>query len=232
MCSLTRMAETLADRVRQRLEIVGKSAHAASLEAGGSPSLIPNILHNRSANPRGDTLQKLATVLGVSEHWLLTGEDGVPRNGEVRPADVTLPDRAAMPKDVPVYGTVAGSELGKGAFQLTSDVVDYVRRPPGLVGARDAYALYVEGESMLPKFEPGELVYVHPHRKVRPLDYVVIQEPDSDNGEPRGFIKQYVKQTTKLLHTRQFNPEAQVDFILRPGLRWHKVLNSNELMGV
>ena len=41
-------------------------------------------------------------------------------------------------------GTAAGAMLGKGAFQLSSDVVDYVRRPQALTGARGVYALYVE----------------------------------------------------------------------------------------
>jgi phage repressor protein C with HTH and peptisase S24 domain len=131
-----------------------------------------------------------------------------------------------------VLGTVAGAELGKGAFQLTSDVVDYVRRPHGLLGAKDVYALYVEGESMLPKFEPGDLVFVHPHRKPRNGDYVVIQEPDSDNGGPRGFIKRLVAVTTKLIRTEQFNPKSNIDFVIRPGLQVHKVMTDGELYGV
>ena len=223
------MAEELRDRVQQRLAELGLSAREASVTAGGSESLVANILQGKSRNPRGDTLENLARVLQTSSEWLLTGR--APHQNEVRTADVPLPDRFSMPRDVPVFGTVAGSELGKGAFQLTADVVEYVRRPPGLATVKDAYALYVEGESMSPKFEPGELVYVHPHRKVVSGDYVVIQEPDTDNGEPRGFIKQYLRQTTKLLQTQQFNPASKIDFALRPGLKWHRVMSLSELMG-
>lgn len=228
--------ETLADRVRARLLEVGKTANAASIEAGGSPSLIPNILNGRSASPRGQTLSKLATVLGVTEQWLLTGDEPpaapavLPRTSEVRPAPVPVP--FGDPKDLPVLGTAAGGELGNGSFQMTTDVIDWVRRPAGLSGAKDAYALYVEGDSMSPRFEPGDLVFIHPHRKPLSGDYVVIQEPDSNNGEPRAFIKKLVKVTGTTLMVTQFNPPATINFILRPGLIWHKVMTDGDLYGV
>ena len=227
--------ETIADRIRQRLEATGKSAHAASIEAGGSPSLIPNILNGRSSNPRIDTLKKIAVPLETTGEWLMDGGEGTgvhQLGDEVRPAAVPPPLRSEMPLDVPVLGTAAGGELGKGAFQLSTDVVDYVRRPAGLAGARDAYALYVEGESMVPRFEPGDLIFVHPHRKVARGDYVVVQEPDSNNGEPRAFLKRFVTVTGKLLRTEQFNPAATIEFVLRPGLIWHKVMTDGDLYGV
>jgi phage repressor protein C with HTH and peptisase S24 domain len=228
------MVETLADRIQQRLDALGLSERAASIAATGSDGTIRMIRLGKSENPRGDTLRKIARVLQVSEQWLLTGEGpsapSTPRS-EIRPAEVPYTPPGTLPRDLPVLGTVAGAELGKGAFQLTNDVVDYVRRPPGLIGAKDAYALYVEGESMVPRFEPGELVFVHPHRKVLGNDYVVIQEPGPDNG-PRGFIKQFVKQTPTMLKTRQFNPAQNIDFPLRPGLVWHKVLSGSDLYGV
>lgn len=221
---------TIAERIQQRLEALGLSVRGASLAAGGSESTIRNILDGRSENPRGDTLRKLAPVLGVTEQWLLTGSDEPP--SEVRPANVKVPRPTESPRDVPVYGTVAGSELGRGAFQLTTDVVDYVRRPAGLEGARDAYALYVEGESMVPRFEPGNLVFVHPHRKPVRGDYVVIQEPDSDNGGPRGFIKRLVRVTATRIVTEQFNPPATIEFVLRPGTLVHKVMTDDDLYGI
>jgi phage repressor protein C with HTH and peptisase S24 domain len=227
----------LATRIRQRLEALDLSARRAAQLAGGSESMVRNILVGASESPRAETISKLAPVLQVSEQWLMTGEDARPMppgdSSEFRMADPASAESLRnLPKDVPVLGTVAGSELGKGAFQLTTDIVDYVRRPFGLLGAADIYALYVEGESMVPKFEPGDLVFVHPHRKARPGDYVVIQEPDTDRGEPRGFIKRLVSTTSRLVKTQQFNPRASIDFVIRPGLVVHKVMTDGELYGV
>lgn len=233
------MDNDLKSRIGRRLKELGLSAIQASRDAGGSDSLLQNILSGKSRSLRSDFVEPVARVLQVSASWLLTGEGdspapaaGAPRDEFRLAPDAVPPQRNASPKDVPVMGTVAGSELGRGAFQLTSDVVDYVRRPAGLMGAKDVYALYVEGDSMVPRFEPGDLVFVHPHRKPRGGDYVVIQEPDSNNGEPRGFIKRLVGITAKLIRTEQFNPKANLDFINRPGTVLHKVLTDGELYGV
>lgn len=234
------MADTIATRIQQRLDALGLSARAAAVAAGGSPWMIQNILAGKSANPRGDTLKKLADVLQVSESWLISGDEPTASppltkpilelQSEVRLApDVTVPAAYTLPKDMPLYGTAAGSELGQGSFQLSTDVIEYVRRPPGLFGVKDAYALYVEGDSMYPKFEQGDLIFVHPHRKARGGDYVVVQEPDTNNGESRAFVKRLKKVTGTTLVCEQFNPVATIEFVIRPGLVWHKVLTDGDL---
>lgn len=224
---------SLPGRIETRLAAIGLSSREASLRATGSDSTIRMILSGRTENPRRDTLEKLAGVLGCSVEWLATGADPAHLPSEVRPANgVSVPSPGHLPKDVPVLGTVAGSELGKGAFQLTPEIVDYVRRPTGLAGAADAFALFVEGESMAPRFEPGDLVFVHPHRKPRNGDYVVIEEPDSNNGGPRGFIKRLIAITQTHIRTQQFNPPAEIAFVVRPGLRVMKVILDGELYGL
>jgi phage repressor protein C with HTH and peptisase S24 domain len=246
-CNLTCMSD-LTNRIEERLKAVGLTANAASVQATGSPSTIPNILLGRSKNPRTDTVEKIALVLKCRPAWLITGELpieadldppspdpdalGLDLISEFRDAGIEMKSVRQLPKDVPVLGTVAASELGKGAFQFTSEVIDYVRRPFGLLGARDIYALYVEGESMIPKFEPGDLVFVHPSRKPRGGDYVVIQEPDTDNGGPRGYIKRLKSVTATMVRTQQFNPPTNIDFIIRGGLVVHKVLSEGELYGI
>lgn len=233
--------EAIYARIQSRLEAVGLSAAGASKRAGLSADGIRNIERAiRSGSHSGvstTTLTALAPVLETTVAWLVDGDDApaatpLPKAGDVRPAEVVFQSSATPPKDVPVLGTAAGSGLGNGAFQLTTDVIDYARRPAGLAGARDAYALYVEGESMAPRFEPGDIVFVHPHRKPQPGDYVIIQEADTNNGEPRAFIKRLVRMTGTTVRVMQFNPEATIDFVIRPGTVVHKVITDTELYGV
>lgn len=231
-------------RILERLEATGLSATGASKRAGLSADAIRNIRRALETNSHkgvsATTLAALAPVLGTTVNWLLDGNDGppspepvpLPAISELRHTDILAPNPAGLPKDVPVLGTAAGSEIGNGAFQLTTDVIDYVRRPAGLAGARDAYALYVEGDSMFPRFEPGDLVFIHPHRKPLPGDYVIIQEPDSNNGEPRAFIKRLVKITGTTIKVTQFNPASTIDFIIRPGTVVHKVITDGDLYGI
>jgi phage repressor protein C with HTH and peptisase S24 domain len=226
------MVDAAVKAIQDKIEALGISQREAARRAGIPPSTLRNILSGNTDNSRTDTMAKIVAGLELETEPDVLSSGGLTMHSEVRAADLSPSLLRNLPKDVPVLGTVAGSELGKGAFQLTSDIVDYVRRPAGLIGAADIYALYVEGESMLPKFEPGDLVFVHPHRKPRPRDYVVVQEPDTDNGGPRGFIKRLVTTTTRLVRTEQFNPKANIDFVIRPGLQIHKVMTDGELYGI
>lgn len=223
----------ISSRILDRLAALGLSQREAARRAGIPESTLRNILVGVTDSPRGATLSGLARALNTTEVWLMRGEQEPPPVSEVRVANgVSVPAPASLPKDVPVLGTAAGSEHGKGAFQLTTDIVDYVRRPAGLLGAADAFALYVEGESMSPKFEPGDLVFVHPHRKPRPGDYVVIEEPETEVDGPRGFIKRLVSISSREVRVQQFNPRGELTFIVRPGLRVLKVILDGELYGV
>lgn len=67
------MELTLAQRIKLRLDKLGKSERGASLEAGLSDSFLRNIRQNKSSSPRIDTLEKIAEVLGTSLGWLMTG---------------------------------------------------------------------------------------------------------------------------------------------------------------
>lgn len=64
---------TLAQRIKRRLDKLGKSERRASLEAGLSDSFLRNIRQNKSSSPRIDTLEKIADVLGTHLGWLMTG---------------------------------------------------------------------------------------------------------------------------------------------------------------
>nr|WP_047576332.1 helix-turn-helix transcriptional regulator [Methylobacterium sp. ZNC0032] len=64
---------SLADRIRERLEVVKKSASGASLEAGLSRSAIQDILSGNSTSPRLDTLEKLTGPLQCSIEYLVGG---------------------------------------------------------------------------------------------------------------------------------------------------------------
>ena len=152
-----------------------------------------------------------------------------PRGGEVRPADVELPSRSAMPQDVPVLGTAAGSE--EGAFQIDG-VVEYVRRPPGMMGVRDLYAIYVVNSSMEPEHHPGDLRFVHPGRPVRIGDTVVVQTKVGEHGTVQAYIKRLARLTPDSVVLVQHNPPTTIE-IKRPYvLHMHRVLSMNELFGV
>jgi phage repressor protein C with HTH and peptisase S24 domain len=63
----------LAERIKSRLDTLGKTPRGAAIEAGLGASTIRNIFENKSESPRGETLTKLSKVLETTEEWLLHG---------------------------------------------------------------------------------------------------------------------------------------------------------------
>lgn len=231
------MNQELLDRIDDRLRARGLTDYRASMLAAGRPEIIRNIRRGRSRNPRRDTLEKLAHVLDCSFEWLATGRGPVappPENpGDAETAhsgDPALPPRRGMPADVPVLGTAAGSL--QGAFQLHAGApIDHVRRPPGVATAVDIYAIYVVGDSMAPRFEDGELVYVSGRRPARAGDYVVVQIGGGDE-DVEAYCKRLVRRDAERVVLEQYNPAGTFELPAATVTAVHKVLTLNDLFGV
>ncbi len=226
--------DDLKSRVRERLKALDKTPRAASVDAGLHPDTIRNVLRERSVKPRADSLAKLARALECSVDWLI--DAGAPAAPAAAPPPFGLwetptpPARAEMPRDVPVLGTAAGS--ARGAFQLDTAAIDYVRRPPGIGASRDIYALYVVGASMSPRFEEGELIYVSERRPARVGDYVVVQTVDPDDGTVQAWVKRLARRTDTALLLEQFNPQAEIRLDGARVRAVHRILTLNELFGI
>ncbi|WP_339760770.1 helix-turn-helix domain-containing protein [uncultured Hoeflea sp.] len=224
------MSDLLSDRIKQRLSALGMTMREASIKATGSAETIRAIVNGKSQNPRVDTLAKIAEVLGTSPEWL-TGRGDASEPSQLSPAPVAMPPRISMPADVPVLGTAAGSLLG-GAFQIEGGVIDYVRRPPALSGARDIYALYVEGTSMEPLYRPGGLVFVHPHKPPRIGDSVIVQIRNGEHDSVQASIGYLRGRTALHVVLGKLNPVAEINLNRDTVVAIHRVLDMNELFGV
>lgn len=131
--------------------------------------------------------------------------------------------------DIPILGTAAGSVAGSIAVSET--VVDWAPRPVGLAHARDAYALFVSGSSMEPRYRPGELIFVYPGRPAVPGDIVVIQTQRYQGGHVVAYVKELVRRTEKAIVARQYNKPAEIEFTHDSITAVHRVMTVNELMG-
>jgi phage repressor protein C with HTH and peptisase S24 domain len=229
---MPRMDNVLISRLKIRLDALNKSAREVSMAATGTPDTVRNILRGATRDPKAAILEKIAAELDTSTDWLLGRTEQATITSKVlRPAEVSLPASNQMPNDVPVHGTAAGSHL-KGSFQFEAGtVIDYVRRPPALTGAKDAYALYVEGSSMEPRYLPGDLVFVHPHRPPRVGDSVIVQVAIGPN-EIEASIGYLRRRTGEHVILGKLNPEAEVRLNRAQVTAIHRVLTLNELFGV
>ena len=229
-----------ARRLKEAMDEAGMGKADLARRSGVPYDSVSKYVDGGVEAPRGDRLKRLAEALEVNRLWLTEGV-GPKRNGVNLMTNTNIAEpsqdahsdtfQSSWPRDVPVYGTAAGNDAG--AVQLNEgEVVDLVRRPPGLVGARRVYGLYVVGDSMVPKFEPGELIYVHPDRPCRPGDYVVVQIQAADHEPAQTFVKRLKRRTERVLHLTQFNPETTMELDSTRVVAIHRILTTNELFGV
>ena len=202
-------------------------------EALGTDASTVNKLEKGRMRISDRWLPGLTRTLDATADEILAAPDGAaPPVIDVRPAPVDMPPPARLPNDVPVKGTAAGSHL-RGAFQLEVDtIVDWVRRPPALSGARHAYALFIEGSSMEPRYLPGDLVFVHPDRPPRPGDTVVVQAQAGPHAPVEATIGYLRRRTERAVVIAKINPAAEVELKADTVKAIHKVLTTNELFGV
>lgn len=161
-----------------------------------------------------------AAQLGVSWAWLITGEGpqygtasdeiaaeaaAVGALAEAPPRDVDLSTiRAAAigSKDLPVYGSAEG---GPSGMTVDATPIDWVARPEPLLAVRDAFAVYVVGDSMEPAYRQGDMILVHPTRPPHRGADVLLSRRLED-GTLAAMIKELVRWTAAIWVVRQHNP--------------------------
>ena len=111
-------------------------------------------------------------------------------------------------RQMPLYGAVQGG-IGHDITDL-SDAIDAIDTPSWLASVPDAYAVFVTGTSMQPRFNPREICYVHPGRPYREGDYVVVQL--SANGSTHAIVKKFVELTDTHVVLTQHNPDRELKY--------------------
>lgn len=213
-------------RLREALKVRRLTNEAVAERLNAHPVTVSKLLNGRLTLNEEWRL-RFAEALDLSYDELF-GKAPIPAirsYADTPPVEGVMRD---LPRDLPVYGTAAGSH-DRGAFQLVGGVVDYVMRPPALMGARNAYALYVENDSMAPEHNHGDLRFIHPDRPVRPGDSVIVQTQDPD-GAIAATIGHLVRRSRHAVTIGKLNPPAEIELDAVTAV--HKVLTTNELFGV
>lgn len=229
----------MADRIREARARKNLTQDDVARALEISPEAVTQWESGRTA-PARKRLERLAHLLGVSVAHLVTG-DGAPapsdpfasRPSEVRPADDhKVIAFGSMPRDVPVLGVVVGG--ADDHFDLNGETVDFLRRPPALSGMRSVFGLYVVGNSMYPRYEEGDPIYLQEGRNPAIGDDIVIEmkpRGDGDGEVRRAYLKRLVKRAGDTLIVEQFNPAMELPIPLKHVLRIYRVFPRKELMG-
>jgi phage repressor protein C with HTH and peptisase S24 domain len=187
------------------LDRAGVSQADLARHLGLAPSAVSRMLKGERQMKLLEAVQ-VAGFLGVSQDEILR------HAGEESTAPPAEPGRRGRPPRAPsVFPAVRQDALpirsaargGNDQEMFLGDgPIGYTPRPSNLAGVRDAYAIYMIGDSMEPRYIQGWLLHVNPFKPpTRGRDVVVYKKNQAV------LIKQFVGWNDDALVLRQLNPD-------------------------
>ncbi|MCZ4340600.1 hypothetical protein O4H52_03205 [Sphingomonadaceae bacterium G21617-S1] len=240
---LARIDQLIADR---------HTTEYAVSTAVGKKDLIRDLRRKGIIGPDG--IRLIADHFGVSVEWLRYGEGAAPAVTATPgpPHKEAYPDfqrHYERPQDepptVPVWGSGLGASVEVDAdgvllsveslLIFPNEAVDQLRRPFRLIGRPGIYAFYFEGESMEPKYSPGEPAFVDGNKPPVVMDYVLVQlrmQEGDDETIHTVLAKRLIKRTAAYVELEQFNPPMRFKVPRERIARMHKILQPNDIYAV
>lgn len=250
------MKESANARLRRARAGAGFKTAADFAKAHDLPESTYRSAENGTRGLRLEAARLYAPLLGVTWQWLIDDEESgskppIPANSTYRgngsqttrrdgakPHSIK-PDAAlalihgakAEGAELPRLPVLGMAECGPDGWSLwNGDVIDTIPRPVNLVGARDAYAVYISGTSMEPRFFAGEAVHIHPGKPVTIGAFVLVQlRPTHDGESPRAVVKRLVKRSGSKIVLAQYNPPKSFDIKATEIVSMHRVVGLSEV---
>ena len=144
-----------------------------------------------------DWMVRLAKPLNCDPRELLP--DGAVKFEPVAFGSVPNADTSAT---LPVRGVARGGQDQE--MFLSDGPIDQIPRPYYLTHARDAYAIYVVGDSMTPMYRPRQLLFVNPYKPPSAGGGVVVVKKNN-----AVLIKEFVRQKTNEIILREYQPQVR-----------------------
>lgn len=161
---------------------------------------------------------EIAQFLGVDPNWLATGQGEMtvkPTIDELRQKIKAIENRSgevaqsnflAANDPTPIISWVAaGSWSASETVEWLDENTEYLPRPANL--SKRGFCLEVRGVSMMPEFNPKEIIFVEPEIGVWDLqngDLVVVRE---NNNQEATFKQLVIGDTSDDMYLKPLNPD-------------------------
>lgn len=206
-----------------RVAELGLSLSELSLKVGRNHAYFQQFIKRGVPNRLPEEVRgRVAEILGIDERILK--EPSLPSVAFKMTAEPRNLSRGGA--WIPVYGHAMGGKDGE--FVLSGNQVSEVLAPPNLSHVPDAYAVYVVGDSMEPRYFAGETVFVNPRLPISRGAFVVAQILKGQEAEPRAYVKRFVSQDSKRLRLEQYNPKKILEFPISTVGDIHRIVMSGD----
>lgn len=225
--------ETLAKRIEYVRNLRGLTQEEFAEELGVSRGAVGN--WELGGGVSGDNLSKIIDRYdGLTLDWLKMGRGEPP--GDLRlpaaPSAGSEPQNASAGPPVDLSHTVPlmgqGAAGPDGRFPFNGEKVADISASPKIAGVRDAYAIYVIGDSMEDRYFHGEVVFANPHKPYSKGSFVVAQIAEVEGEPPSGYIKRFVSYDDKHLKLEQLNPKKIMTFPSAKVVSIHRIIMGGE----
>ena len=225
------MAMRIGEAIRLARKQRGKVMRNIAEHLGTDVAAVGNWESGRNM-PSTSNLLRVAAYLSIDASALGRGEVKFIESDEL-PSDAEFVSGALPvtpgPMDVELMGIAVGGD--DGDFSFNGEVAGFVRRPAGIAHLRNVFALHILSDSMVPRYDPGELIYVGGREPV-PGDHVVIEMfPDEGAKTGKAYVKKLVRRTASEILVQQYNPALQFTFDRYAVRNVWRVIPTAELLG-
>jgi phage repressor protein C with HTH and peptisase S24 domain len=115
--------------------------------------------------------------------------------------------------NLPVYGQAFGGQFSDIVLFNDAEAIDWVGMPYNLAGVAGAFAVMCSGNSMSPKYENGDILHIHPDKRIRRGHYIVVEWDEGDHR--KATIGRYLNAVGNTVTVEKLNPATTVDFTFR-----------------
>ncbi len=179
---------SIGSRIREARKKSGLTQAQLGSKVGMVQATISELETGESAGTTN--IASIAHALGVSALWLETGKGSPAPSMPAVKFDQNVAPATLGSRAIPVISAIQAGAMREitipyslGDGYATVFVDDSY--------SQWAFALEIEGDSMLPKFEPGDIVIIEPEWTPRPGEYVAAK-----NGKQEATFKKYRQRGT------------------------------------
>ncbi|AHX12915.1 Cro/Cl family transcriptional regulator [Dyella jiangningensis] len=173
--------------------------------------------------PDRTKLVRMAAEFGVRLEWLITGQEPKKLSVASPMAESSVIPGAVDMREIPLVSYVeAGVWSDSNDPYARGDGMEAIGVDPDLAAhlSRVAFALKIQGQSMEPEFQQGDVIIVDPNVAPRPGDFVVAKLDDAEKATFKKYRDRGLdRDGNRMIELAPLNPDFPTLFIDadRPG---------------